>query len=277
MTTSSPGPSASVASHNGPSPWLIQARAFVREITAVITKDGGARAALRSGVGKDLDDVPRMHRIVAARLPAAVLNDEDGQRPYYTVAALIAAYHRPGATGSAIELVDQQDDVSDDAQPEQKPSGAAAATHTDSPVQPAEDAKPRQEALSSSEGEEQGRNRYGESLGSTYARAVAAGARNGIRESAAETRLNLLSKQSTSGVHRHLPATARQLCDRGTPPDWARLLVDLRNWPQQHRRIARRWLQDYHRARNAAALDAACRADDAPQESPDTSDEIPSA
>ncbi|MFH8573784.1 type I-E CRISPR-associated protein Cse2/CasB [Streptomyces sp. NPDC017993] len=233
----------------GPSSWLAEARDFVGAISRATAKDAGARAALRSGVGKRLDDVPRMHRIVAPLLPGAVLHDADAQRAFYTVAALIAAYHRrdPADGGG------KEDAASEDAAPVEEGTRDAGGI-------------PAQRADRRIQAERQRRERFGDSLGLAYAVAVAHGGRKGIRESAAETRLNLLCKQSTAGLHRHLPAAVRQLCDRSGPPDWARLLVDLRNWPQQRRRVARWWLQDYYRALATADLAAAREADDdAPQ------------
>ncbi|MEU7183218.1 MULTISPECIES: type I-E CRISPR-associated protein Cse2/CasB [Streptomyces] len=273
MTPSSPRSPAPGVPPNGPSPWLTQARTFVGEIIAATAADAGARAALRSGVGKGLDDVPRMHRIVAPRLPPAVLNDESGQRAFYTVAALIAAYHRPTTTGPGQKPDEVPGTKAEDAESDQLLAADAGASQASGPTRSTDNADRTQEPVSATEAAQQRRDRFGESLGSSYATAVAAGPRHGIRESAAETRLNLLSKQSTSGVHRHLPATARQLCDRNTPPDWARLLVDLRSWPHERRRVARRWLQDYHRSLNAAALETSRRADDAAHNSHDAEDE----
>lgn len=177
-----------------------------------------------------------------------MLNDESGQRAFYTVAALIAAYHRPTTTGPGQKPDEVPGTKAEDAESDQLLAADAGASQGVGPTRSTDNADRTQEPVSATEAAQQRRDRFGESLGSTYATAVAAGPRNGIRESAAETRLNLLSKQSTSGVHRHLPATARQLCDRNTPPDWARLLVDLRCWPHERRRVARRWLQDYHRS-----------------------------
>ncbi|PBC87066.1 MULTISPECIES: type I-E CRISPR-associated protein Cse2/CasB [unclassified Streptomyces] len=257
MTTSAtsgerqqPGHDAPPASP-GASSWLVEARQFVAAVTRVAGKDAGARAALRSGVGKGLDDVPRMHRIVAPLLPGAVLRDSEGQRAFYTVAALIAAYHRHGAIGPDEQAGHQE---SDSARP------AAAAVEAEPAAGPG---IPEQRSARRAQAEAQRRERFGDSMGQTYAAAVARGGRQGIRESAAETRLNLLCKQSASGLHRHLPSAVRQLCDRNTAPDWARLLVDLRTWPQQRKRVARWWLQDYYRARQAADLADALKADDA--------------
>jgi CRISPR system Cascade subunit CasB len=213
------------------SAWMTQARAFVTRVEAICAGDPGARAALRSGLGKPLDEVQRMHRIVVPLLPPNVW-DDDTQRAFYTVASMIAAQKSetlratrttpsPDASGAA----------GDEAQTGTKPSP------------------------------------YGASLGMTFAAAVALP--NGLRENSAETRLNLLTRQSTLGLHRHLPASVRQLCDKQTPPDWAQLLVHLRAWPQDRKAIGRRWLQDFYRARNKAALEAARKAADTPPESND--------
>ncbi|MFF2651707.1 type I-E CRISPR-associated protein Cse2/CasB [Streptomyces sp. NPDC058045] len=208
-----------------PSPWLAHARVFVAHIEKICVADTGARAALRSGLGKRLDEVPRMHRIVAPLLPQAA-QDEHTQRAFYTVAALIAA---------------------------QKSEALRASRFASST-----------EAEAGREGDQAavGISPYGVSLGSTFAAAVALG-HGGLRESAAETRLNLLTRQSPAGLHRHLPSSVRQLCDKRTPPDWAQLLVHLRAWPTHRRSIGRRWLQDFYRARHKAVLDAALEADDA--------------
>lgn len=196
-----------------PSPWLRQAREFVGEIEKRCATDHGARAALRRGVGKSLDEVQSMHRIVAPKLPGTGLPNEDTQRAYYTVAALIADQRTSPAPPAA----------------EAKRSGQAKAEPSP----------------------------YGPSLGLAFAAAVARGGKDGMRESAAEVRLNLLTRQSVSGIHRHLPAAVRQLCAKSSPPDWAQLLVDLRGWRQQRGRTGRRWLQDFYRQRRKDDQDAA--------------------
>ncbi len=237
-----------------PSAWLAEARHFVNTIDRISTRDPGARAALRSGLGKDLADIPRMHRIVAPLIPAHALGDDDAQRAFYTVAALLAS-QRPGAGRTP-------DGAGTAGLPDDTPPSATG--HSPAPITPpaadttTDDRSPVPAATAA-----QRRHLYGESLGLAYAAAVARGTRNGIRESAAETRLNLLTRQSTSGLHRHLPAAVRQLCDKSTPPDWAKLLVDLRAWPRDRKHIARRWLQDFYRARRQAELDAARATDDA--------------
>ncbi|WP_067473447.1 type I-E CRISPR-associated protein Cse2/CasB [Actinomadura hibisca] len=73
--------------------------------------------------------------------------------------------------------------------------------------------------------------------------------RGTLRESAAEARINLLTRQSTEGVHRHLPSAALVLAQRPADVDWAQLLLDLRDWDDRRDRITRRWLQDFYRTR----------------------------
>ncbi|GAA1141559.1 type I-E CRISPR-associated protein Cse2/CasB [Streptomyces javensis] len=200
---------------------LAHAREFVAAMLQLCAQDRGARAALRTGVGKHPDEARRMHRYVAVWLPSL---DEDTQRAYYAVAALIAARRDSEAPGQA-------------GQAGKRPPGS----------------------------------RFGESLGVAFAAAVAR-PRDGLRESSAEMRLNLLTRQSVAGIHRHLPAAVRQLCDKQIQPDWAQLVVDVRGWRDQRGRTGRRWLQDFYRARRqaeiAAAKDAAERADAADADQP---------
>ncbi|MEV4611068.1 type I-E CRISPR-associated protein Cse2/CasB [Kitasatospora sp. NPDC049258] len=102
--------------------------------------------------------------------------------------------------------------------------------------------------------------RHGRSLGVAFADAVAKGDA-GLRESSAQTRLNLLARQSVDGLHRHLPGAVRQLRDRQVEVDWAQLLVDLSCWRRHAGAVKRRWLQDYYRARLASEYKAALEAD----------------
>ncbi|WP_414167043.1 type I-E CRISPR-associated protein Cse2/CasB [Streptoverticillium reticulum] len=234
-------------------PWLLEARTFVQAITRISAQDTGTRAALRSGLGKQLDEVPRMHRIVAPLLPARVLGDDEAQRAFYAVAALLATHTTRGSTvqpdkeSSAVHASTPADEDTNHRAAEAAPATVDGDAAQEQSVQAAAAARRRYA--------------YGESLGLAFAAAVARGTREGIRESAAETRLNLLTRQSTAGLHRHLPAAVRQLCDKKCPPDWARLLVDLRTWPQDRKRLSRRWLQDFYRARHRDDLAAARTAD----------------
>lgn len=88
--------------------------------------------------------------------------------------------------------------------------------------------------------------------------------RNDLQRSSAENALGLLAKQSTTGLHRHLPAIVGRLTDRPGAMDWSALLADLEMWPERQEQIARRWLQSFYRTLEYAALDAAERLDDNP-------------
>jgi CRISPR system Cascade subunit CasB len=83
-----------------------------------------------------------------------------------------------------------------------------------------------------------------------------------MRLSTAESRLNLLTRQSVNGLHRHLPATIGYLRGLDVPVDWARLLNDLIGWPTRSGRISRRWLQDFYWLCAQADRDKASKADD---------------
>ncbi|WP_181764129.1 type I-E CRISPR-associated protein Cse2/CasB [Streptomyces albidus (ex Kaewkla and Franco 2022)] len=82
-----------------------------------------------------------------------------------------------------------------------------------------------------------------------------------VRESAAEARLSLLTRQSVSGLHRHVPSSVRLLTSRPDDVDFAQLLVDLTYWDRYPRRIGRTWLQSYYRSRMRADQQAAEEAD----------------
>ncbi|MET9796265.1 type I-E CRISPR-associated protein Cse2/CasB [Nocardiopsis alba] len=209
---------------DAPSQQMLVDRAFVATIMKRCIDDRGARAALRSGLGKTLDRVPRMHTIVAPLLPDWTMGKPDVQRAYYTVASVIALLPS-----------DQIQDTQEHFGPEGSNTG-----------------------------------RYGQSLGRTLAEAVTSGTRKGIRESAAETRINLLTKQSVEGLHRHLPSTLRQLQGAGVPVDYARLIKDLRNWRRYRGDISRYWLQDFYRARFKADLEAAQQAGSEANAAPQT-------
>ncbi|WP_206664213.1 type I-E CRISPR-associated protein Cse1/CasA [Thermomonospora catenispora] len=182
-------------------PSLERPRRFVAEVFR-LCEDPGKRAALRSGLGRPLDECHRMHKVIAARVPE---ERETVQRAYYAIAAMIASLP-PQARG-----------------------------------------EPPADALT-------GRN-----LGQCLAEGVNRGA---LRESAAEARLDLLTRQSVDGLHRHLPAVVRILADRSSAVDWAQLLLDLARWEDDRDRITRRWLQAFYRTRFKDELAAAQETDD---------------
>ncbi|WP_329453207.1 type I-E CRISPR-associated protein Cse2/CasB (plasmid) [Streptomyces sp. NBC_01724] len=199
-------------------------RAFTTWVEEICVQDAGARTALRSGLRKNLDSVPRMHRMVAPWLPEGRL-PVDTERAYYAVAAMIAAQPR---SAQRIKSGPAETDGSDEAT--RKPASRV----------------------------------YGTSLGTAFALAVVEGPvrEKEMRAGTAESRLNLLTRQSVNGLHRHLPASVGYLRSVGVPVDWAQLLDDLSNWGRHSGRISRRWLQDFYRLRERAAREAADRADE---------------
>lgn len=200
--------------------------AYTRWIEELCRDDPGARTALRSGLRRGLDDVPRMHRFVAPHLPRSGQVPESEQRAYYAVAAMIASQSR-----------------SSYAAPDTDPDGDPKSKSAISEVAPVP--------------------RYGQSLGHAFALAVTESPlrEREMRESTAESRLNLLTRQSLNGLHRHLPAAVGYLRQVGLPIDWAQLLSDLAAWPTHSKTISRRWLQHYYIQRTRTLREHADRTD----------------
>ncbi|MGW0734438.1 type I-E CRISPR-associated protein Cse2/CasB [Streptomyces sp. NPDC002851] len=199
--------------------------------------DPGARSALRSGLRRALNDRRsyRMHRFITPWLSRHGVHRESAQRAYYTVAAMIASQPRSSPASTVAD--------------EEAGSGSAPpADHTAAAEEPVKEKRAA---------------RYGQSLGASFAVAVTGSSVRDkeMRESTAETRLNLLTRQSTEGLHRHLPAAVGYLRDLDVPVDWAQLQDDLMAWPYHSGRIARRWLQDYYRRRDEALRQQADDAD----------------
>ncbi|MEI5100875.1 type I-E CRISPR-associated protein Cse2/CasB [Streptomyces sp. PmtG] len=203
---------------------------FVTQIEAQCARDPGVRVALRRGLRRDLDDVRGLHRIVAPWLPAHPSEAEE--RAFYAIAAMIA--DRPRHT---FTTTDSDSDT-----------GAGATIPADATE--TGDTPPAVPAIAEETAAVPARMRR-DSLGASYARAVLAQAGRGLREETAEARLNLLTRQSLSGLHRHLPGSIRHLRDAGADIDYAVLLSDLATWPHNSKRTARRWLQDYYRLRRS--------------------------
>ena len=196
---------------------------FVTEVLR-LCEDPGNRAALRSGLGRPLDRCHRMHRVIAPRVP---VTSSDGERAYYAVAAMIAALppqargHLETDTGDTEDATEAGDGTADE--PEQERVAPSAR-----------------------------RRDFGQCLAEGVARGV-------LRENTAETKLNLLTRQSVDGIHRHLPGVVRVLANEPSAVDWAQLLNDLYWWQRDRDRITRRWLQSFYRTR----FETECKAADA--------------
>ncbi|MEU2795786.1 type I-E CRISPR-associated protein Cse2/CasB [Streptomyces sp. NPDC007117] len=194
--------------------------AFALSIERMCRADPGARAALRAGLRRDLDH-PRarpMHRLLTTRLPEGC--DDRTAQAHYTVASLIAAQPRHAFAPGQEDDEDAATEQGEQALPENGEPDEATAPSEPTP--------------------------YGSSFGATLGQAVMAKG-SSMRMSAAENRINLLTRQSLRGIHLHLPAAVNQVRSAGAPIDWGQLLADLVNWPYQSGRISRCWLQDFYR------------------------------
>ncbi|MFI9723880.1 type I-E CRISPR-associated protein Cse2/CasB [Streptomyces sp. NPDC052396] len=90
---------------------------------------------------------------------------------------------------------------------------------------------------------------YGPSFGRTLADSVlkSPAQERSRRRDSTRRRLDLLVRQSPTGLHRYLPSVTRLLRQYETEPDWAQLLNDLTRWPWNAADIGSRWQQDYFR------------------------------
>lgn len=205
--------------------------AYVAWVVKLCGKSPGDQAALRSGLGKPVEEVPaRMH---ATLLRRAFVPEADGTpsrqheiRAYYAVAALVAA--RPRA------LRDE---------PEADPQDVTEA-EAGAPV--AGTAKPAVSGFHAS----------GTSLGESLALTVDRRKAGDTRVSTAEARLHLVVRQDLDGVHRMLPGLCRQLGSAGVAPDYACLLGDLIGWHHRQSEVTTRWLQAFYRTQRRREADA---------------------
>ncbi|MFJ8627884.1 type I-E CRISPR-associated protein Cse2/CasB [Kitasatospora sp. NPDC093550] len=218
-------------------PSLARARAFTARIDKRSHEDPGVRAALRRGVGKDLDSVPYMHRYVASWLTEEQTRSRDVQRAFYTVASLIAAQRRDQYAAAKAETSKKNGSKDQPAGEEATAAGAASDAPGHAADRPADAEAATAKRITP------------RSLGHAFADGVIKGGQaGGLRETSAESRLNLLSRQSVDGLHRHLPGAVRQLRGSDVEVDWAQLLIDLCQWRRRSGTVKRIWLQDYHRA-----------------------------
>lgn len=228
---------------------LTQHQKYTRWVESTCRNDPGARVTLRKGLRRELDEAAYtrgMHRLIAGWLPKGPDTPDSEQRAYYTVAALIASQPRYSFAESE-QPAEPEEPVSPSA------SDAEQAQNGEAPSPPA-----GKHTVSAAR-----RRTHGSSLGAALAQAVTGGPgrEREMRKSTGEARLNLLTRQSANGLHRHLPATVRYLRDLDVPVDWSQLLADLIDWPARSGRISRRWLQDFYWLSARADQDKASDAD----------------
>ncbi|MFJ6180021.1 type I-E CRISPR-associated protein Cse2/CasB [Streptomyces sp. NPDC092295] len=209
----------------------------------------GTQQALRRGLAKAVDEVSA--RTHAALLRNGLVPDTAGgatRRAYYAVAALIAARPRAEreAVGDETAQADAPADPADvpDGQPRAAAAAAAAAAATGQASRTGERITP---GIASPTSESGSPSSWGTSLGASLAQAVTRGGQDAVKEDGVESRLHLLVRQETDGLHRMLPAVLRQLGSAGVMADYGRLLYDVRRWQYDRDATATRWLEDYYR------------------------------
>ncbi|MGP3959725.1 type I-E CRISPR-associated protein Cse2/CasB [Nonomuraea sp. 3N208] len=199
-----------------PDPDGLQRQATTLVAAAVKTlthPDKRRRVALRRALGRAPQDpaVRAAHLVVAPVLPQSC--DEATERAFYSVAAMIAAQPREARDQTASRTNDED------------------KTNASAP-----------------DADEAGKNEKQESLGVTLGRAVATGKQ---REDTTESRLHLMCRQNTAGIHRHLPRLIATLRADLVRVDWVRLTVDLSRWGRERDLVTKKWLQDYYRTLHA--------------------------
>ncbi|WP_326599292.1 type I-E CRISPR-associated protein Cse1/CasA [Streptomyces sp. NBC_01803] len=203
---------------------------FVARVRWLCANDPGARAALRSGLRRPVDQCPRMHRYLADLIPDEHRHGDDSERAYYAVAAMMA-----NLDPAAREVG--------------RPPGAGTRIRNAAPTEGGETA--------SAEGDAVGGPVF-RNFGTNLAEAVG---RDPRRERGVEARLDAMAKQSVEGIHRHLPAAVDLITDQPYAVDWVRLILDLREWGSRRDRVCRRWMQSYYRERQRAVTEAANETD----------------
>ncbi|WP_198358736.1 type I-E CRISPR-associated protein Cse2/CasB [Streptomyces fildesensis] len=180
----------------------------------------GTRQALRRALGKPPEEVPARTHAALMRpglLPYGVRGAD--RRAYYTVAALIAA--RPRAERATASEPDDETRPSTAEEPSTR--GTQNVSAADPPA-----------------------SSHRENLGQTLGRAVA---REGqaIKANGAESRLHLMVRQDSDGLHRILPGLLRLLGSAAVPVDYGRLLNDLLRWDRWQEDVVVEWLESYYR------------------------------
>lgn len=207
--------------------------AMAEHIHKINEIDPGTRAALRRGLGRRPEDIANFHAhaVVTRYLPDG--EDEATERAFYTVAALIAAQPR-AARDQGTEPQEQDGDAAGEA-------GSAAVREDDT-----EDTGAAPPSAESGEGADRSEPKW-RNLGQALAWAVENGA---LKEDTAPDRLHLLARYRLDRLHRELPKLVAHLRADLVPIDWGHLLRDLARWGHERDRVAKEWVQHYHRTRH---------------------------
>ncbi|MGW9375014.1 type I-E CRISPR-associated protein Cse2/CasB [Streptomyces xanthophaeus] len=203
---------------------------FVADVIALCAQDKRAQADLRSGLGLPYERCHRLHRHLVRLVPAAVRHPA-ARRPYYAVAALIAARSR-----SARE--EEADRAAEESVVQAGAQGAAGS------AEGAAVEAPDPEGRGAAQWGRRQRITLGASLGEAVNRGV-------MKPDSAESELHYLARVGSDSLHGRLPALLRQFNGRGVVLDWAVLLEDLSWWERRQDHIATRWLEDFFRVRAA--------------------------
>ncbi|WP_079125040.1 type I-E CRISPR-associated protein Cse2/CasB [Streptomyces lushanensis] len=214
----------------------------VREACA----NSGTQQALRRALAKPVDEVPA--RTHAALLRNGLVPDTAGgatRRAYYAVAALIAA--RPRAERFLDTVAREATDETAPADVPDSQLRAAVNSTATTAGQASRTGERPGPGTAAQTSETRPRFSWGTSLGASLAQAVTRGGQDAVKEDGVESRLHLLVRQETDGLHRMLPAVLRQLGSAGITADYGRLLYDVRRWQYDRDATATRWLEDYYR------------------------------
>ena len=210
---------------------------FVARVIAVC-HNAGEQQALRRALAKPVHEVPaRTHAVLLKTRPTEkdspdlplIPYDVRDKRPFYAVAALIAARPRIQRVDAALPHDDEEKD----------------------PVAPAAGTAPAVDDFRSG----------GTNLGESIALAVTR-RDDAVKEKGAESKLHLMVRQDIDGLHRMLPSIVRLVTGTGVRVDYACLLKDLRSWPAYRDDVVTRWLESYYRTLGAEREKAKAGKDD---------------
>ncbi|MFE6304642.1 type I-E CRISPR-associated protein Cse2/CasB [Nocardiopsis sp. NPDC057823] len=218
---------------------------MVKSLEERVRDEPAVRATLRRAAGRRVDDpaVLPVHTFVARYLNGPLTHlesdpnarrrtpEQDVERAFYGVAAMIAAQPRRARDRKAAEGTEGAEGAGEDAR-DTLPEEPGPSSSPDTGRAPGTGQKGADPL------------RRGSNLGAMIGRAVTEGRLNG---ETTEGRLHLLCRQSVDGVHSQLPRLVLHARDRDVDIDWGRLTLDLSRWGGDRDAVAKEWVQSYHR------------------------------